>query len=209
MDHAKKFMLVEPKMYKASMREKTLSKLDEDIENTLNSDLDDSEKALKYIDSLRRYKYYGETDSEKKVEKPSLESEILSTVSIGQRHKAKRLLDHLKRDANFKIGEEGEIVYKQQKLHRSHVGDLLNDVLSKTNSEDGPLGWEEFASSLKSLAVPKDLVENPRRWKHIRTESPPPPPPRKVRATPMTTRAIAKRRLRKQKWLNYDGRDGE
>jgi len=60
MEHAKKLMLVEPKLFRASMREKTLSRLDEEIENTLNSELSDSDKALKYIDALRRYKYYGE-----------------------------------------------------------------------------------------------------------------------------------------------------
>src|SRR5258708_8117491 len=123
MEHAKKLMLVEPKLYKASMREKTLSNLDEEIENTLNSDLEDGENALKYIDALRRYKYYGEPVAEKKIEKASAESEILSADSSVQRHKATRLLDHLKRYENFKIRDEGELIYKQQKLHKSHVGD--------------------------------------------------------------------------------------
>jgi len=207
-------MLVEPKQYKASMREKTLSKLDEEIESTLNSDLVDSEKAAKYIDALRRYKYYGEPPvPEKKEEKASAESEILATVSTAQRHKAKRLLDHLKRDTNFKIGDEGEIVYKQQKLHKSHVGDLLNDVLQKTSTDEGPLGWQEFASSLKSLGVPKDLVENRARWKHVR---PDPTTPKKVRssktadnaAAVTVTRGKSKRQLRKhQSWISYDEHD--
>ena len=35
MEHAKKLMLVEPKLFRPSMREKTLSRLDEEIEKTL------------------------------------------------------------------------------------------------------------------------------------------------------------------------------
>lgn len=197
-------------MYKASMREKTLSKLDEDIENTLNSDLDDGEKAARYIDSLRRYKYYGESaiaDKKKEEEKPSAESEILATVSADQRHKAKRILDHLKRDSSFKIGDEGEIIYKQQKIHKSHVGDLLNDVLQKKTAEEGPLGWQEFASTLKSLHIPKDLITNPARWKEIAESA-----KRKNRRqssvadfTPLITRQ--KRVTKRPRWLAYDEDD--
>src|SRR6266568_3205365 len=222
MEHAKKLMLIEPKLFKASMREKTLSRLDEEIEETLNSGLDDGAKALKYIDALRRYKYYGEPVPEKKIEeKAGAESEILSTVSSAQRHKAKRLLDHLKRDSNFKIGDEGEIIYKQQKLHQSHVGDLLNDVLQRKSTDEGPLGWQEFSSSLKALGVPKDLIENPARWKHIRPASPPRQSRKgkkkaggaadtSVTATPPSTPPRAKSgraSKRPPRWLSYDDDD--
>src|SRR6266581_8662394 len=179
MEHAKKLMLVEPKLYRASMREKTLSRLDEEIENTLNSELSDSDKALKYIDALRRYKYYGEEPQKKEKEKSAgEESEILATVSGARRHKAKQILDHLKRDPSFKIGDEGEIIYKQQKLYNSRVGDLLNDILQKksTVTDGGPLGWQEFSDSLKSLGVSRDLVENSDRWRYMHPPTTPPPP---------------------------------
>jgi len=117
-------MLVDPKMYKASMRDKKLSKLDEKIEQTLNSELSDGDKALNYIDALQRYKFYGlEPSVDKKEEKDEkmAESEILATVSSDVRHKAKRLMDHLKRDSSFKIGGEGEIIYNQQNFLHSHV----------------------------------------------------------------------------------------
>jgi len=175
MDHAKKLMLVDPKLYRASMREKTLGKLDEEIEHTLNSELPDGEKALNYIDALRRYKFYGIEPKANKTEEEkgdSMESEILESVSSDVRHKAKRLLSHLKRDSNFKIGSEGEIIYKQQKIPRSHVGDLLSDILEKkkTTADEGPLGWRKFSNSLKSLDVPSNLIVNYMHLKLQKTE---------------------------------------
>ena len=58
MEHAKKLKLVEPKLFCPSMREKTLTRLDEEIEKTLNSDLPDGEKAIKYIEALILFKIF-------------------------------------------------------------------------------------------------------------------------------------------------------
>ena len=163
MEHAKKLMLIEPKLFRPSMREKTLSRLDDDIQKTLDSDLPDGEKAAKYIAALHRYKYY-DSPNEIVEEKTTSESDILDTVPNNQRHKAKRILEHLKRDPSLKVNDNGEISYNQQTIPQSHLGDLLNDVLMKKSSKEGPRGWEEFSKSLKSVDVPKDLVENTRRW---------------------------------------------
>ena len=57
------------------------------------------------------------------------ESEILSSVSVAQRHKTKRLLEYLKNVKDVQIGEKGQLNYKDQKIHQSHVGDRLNDIL--------------------------------------------------------------------------------
>ncbi len=203
MDHAKKLMLVEPKLYRPSMRRSIefLTKLDKDIEKTLNSDLPDSEKANKYIEALRRYKHYELPQPQE--ERVDTETEILSTVPSGQRHKAKRLLDHLKRDADVRIGDKGEFIYKQQKLHQSHVGDLLNDVLQKKSSAgESPLGWREFSDTLKTLKVPKDLVENTDRWKYMY-----PPEKKKVRRVVITPNRAPRSRKRasvRGRWLGYD-----
>jgi len=213
MEHAKKLMLVEPKLYRPSMREKTLSRLDEDIEETLASDLSDSEKAAKYIAALHRYKHYG---APKEVEeKVDVESDVLDTVPLSQRHTAKRLLDHLKKDRNFKIGDRGEISYNQQKVPQSHLGDLLNDILRKKSGGERPVGWEEFANSLKGVDVPKELVENTDLWNYMhpvakevkkvkkfkhstpRQVSPPPP-----LSTPRRSRIA--RKTRKPRWLDYE-----
>ena len=78
MEHAKKLMLVDPRLFRLSMREKTLSKLDEEIEQTLSSDLVDSEKALRYIAALKKYKYY--ESSKREETEVDVESKILSTI---------------------------------------------------------------------------------------------------------------------------------
>ena len=56
MEHTKKFVLVDPRFVKPSMRDKTLSGLDSDISNILNSEESDEIKARSYISALARYK---------------------------------------------------------------------------------------------------------------------------------------------------------
>ena len=58
MEHTKKFVLVDPRFVKPSMRDKALSGLDTDISNILNSDESDEVKARNYVSTLARYKNY-------------------------------------------------------------------------------------------------------------------------------------------------------
>ena len=58
MEHTKKFVLVDPRFVRPSMRDKALSGLDNDISNILNSDLSDEIKARNYVSALARYKNY-------------------------------------------------------------------------------------------------------------------------------------------------------
>ena len=121
MEHAKKLMLIENKLFRPSMREKTLTRLDEEIERTLHSDLPDNEKAIKYMESLRQYKYYKSphTNFGEETEE-NAESKVLSSFSVAQKHKAKRLLEHLKWDKDVQISKKGGLVYKEQKIQQSY-----------------------------------------------------------------------------------------
>ena len=56
MEHTKKFVLVDPRFVKPSMRDKALSELDTDISNILNDDTSDEIKVKKYMATLARYK---------------------------------------------------------------------------------------------------------------------------------------------------------
>jgi hypothetical protein len=58
MDHTKKFVLVDPRFARPSMREKVLSELDTQISNILNSDAPDDIKAMSYVSTLTRFKHY-------------------------------------------------------------------------------------------------------------------------------------------------------
>src|SRR6267154_4182204 len=56
MEHTKKFVLVEPRFVRPTMREKALSELDTDISNILNDDTSHEIKAKKYVATLACYK---------------------------------------------------------------------------------------------------------------------------------------------------------
>lgn len=58
MDHTKKFVLVDPRFVRPSMRDKLLSGLDSDISNILKSDEPDEVKVRNYMTALTRYKNY-------------------------------------------------------------------------------------------------------------------------------------------------------
>jgi len=58
MEHTKKFVLVDPRFVRPSMRDKVLSGLDTDISNILNSDDSDEIKAKSYIAALARFRNY-------------------------------------------------------------------------------------------------------------------------------------------------------
>ena len=53
-----------------------------------------------------------------------------------------------------------------KKIPKSHLGDLLNDLLKKKSTEEPP-GWQQFSNSLKSIDIPKSLVENSDRWNYM------------------------------------------
>lgn len=58
MDHTKKFVLVDPRFVKPSMRDRALSGLDADISKILDSDEPDEVKSRNYVSALSRYKMY-------------------------------------------------------------------------------------------------------------------------------------------------------
>jgi len=104
--------------------------------------------------------------------KVNVEEDIISTVPITQKHKAKRLLKHLKQDTIVQIIEKGEFIYRQQKLPLSHVGKLLNDVLQKKLSKrESPKGWRKMAETVKTLNVTRDLIVNMDQWKYMHAQA--------------------------------------
>ena len=56
MEHTKKFVLVDPRFVRPSMRDKALSELDNDISNILNSNDSDEFKAKSYMSAASRFR---------------------------------------------------------------------------------------------------------------------------------------------------------
>jgi len=183
MDHVKKMILIDPKMYRPSMRDKSLSALDTEIDSILNSEIPHDEKAKRYNAILNKFRAHTNPTQAKTPVIDQLEPEILKAVPPNQAYKAKRLLDHLKKQADVDWSTSGELIYRQRNIPDSNIIDLINDVL-KTKSTEAPNGWEAFAKSLEN--APQELIGNTERRRFIREPTTP-----------------KRKRTKKHNWIEY------
>jgi hypothetical protein len=230
MEHAKKLMLVEPRFYRPTIGEKTLSGLDDEIRQTLNADMPDDQKIKLYRMSLRKYMSYADNvervadakaDAKAEEKKALEEKDVLESIAIDDRHKAKRLLTYLKRSAEAKFDHNGELTYRERRLPGSNVVDLIDSVLCKT-STDRPEGWNEFVDVLKEVKVPRTLIANERLLRSAfpggptRSSRSPVVPPRRHRpkrselarladdtTSPPKRGRASRSGSRAPRWLNY------
>ena len=91
-----------------------------------------------------------------------IEADVVNTVPKTMQAKARRLMEHLKRDiawtARIELTHEGVPVVG------SNVVDLVNDLLHKRKTD--PIGWQPFAQ-LRTINLPR-LVCNVARRAYIR-----------------------------------------
>jgi len=210
MEHAKKMVLVEPRQiekYKESMVDKTLSKLDGEIYEILHRNMADDEKAKLYSNSLSRYlnidkpnivtKFSLNESEEKKSEvvkdSKSVESLVLETVPKKWKSHASRLLTHIKNNPDVTWSEKGELVLKTTTIPKTHIVDLVNDLLRKRTSTPSPTGWKQLADALKDYNIPRELIGNEDRWKYINDSH--------EESTPVTS---SRRRRRQRKQFNWE-----
>lgn len=190
MEHARKLVLVEPKLFRPSVHDKAMSSLDSDITQTLNSSETDDVKISNYLSAIRRYKSYDTASNIIKPPQPDSEDALrdaMERISPDKRHKAKRLLDHLKADPDMQIDPSGQLIYRQQTLRGSKISELLSEALdtAKLKSTPSPVGWHELSRSLQATDAPRKIVVNSDLWKSMhpaapkkkKTIPPPPPPP--------------------------------
>jgi hypothetical protein len=200
MEYAKKMVLVEPRQiekWKETMLDKTLSKLDGEIYQILHRDIDDAEKAKLYSNSLSRYlnidkpsvvtKFETKDSKNSGVEAKTdnakiVESLVLDTVPKKWKSQASRLLTFLKNNPDISWSSSGELVLKNTPIPKTHVVDLVNDLLRKRTSSSLPTGWRQLADALKDSNIPYELIGNKDRWKYINAmpeETPPVSPIRR------------------------------
>jgi len=192
MEHTKKLILMEPKLIRPTIKDKTLSKLDDEISTILNSDVSDDVKAKNYSTTLRRYRAFDHEPVSKPIDSiDALQTDILKFVPVTQQHKANRLLSLLKKDPDVSITNDRSLVYKQNVIPESDITELIANVLNKSSSY--PSGWKELASSLKRSNAPKNLISDENTWKYMH-----PPPPK------ASSRRVGKRAKRaKVNWEEY------
>jgi hypothetical protein len=80
MEHTKKFVLVDPRFVRPTMKDKALSGLDTDISNILNSDASDEIKAKSYMTALARFKIL--SDPPKPVKPPPAVTQSVPSVTF-------------------------------------------------------------------------------------------------------------------------------
>jgi len=156
MEHAKKYILVDPQMYRPSLPEKSLSGLDFEIKTILNNDLPDDEKAKMYSSALKKYKTY---DNSTKIPEPKPTIDLTDTLPPNHQYKVKKLWRLVKDNPDIDWSDKGELIYKQSLIPNSHVSDLFSDALSTKRPVQGPIGWEEFDDVLDSSKVPTTLAK--------------------------------------------------
>jgi hypothetical protein len=165
MENAKKLLLVDPsratQLYRPTITDKKLGSLDRDMADVLNSDLPDDEKSKRYLMILKTYRKF-DTNEQPKAD-PDLD--ILNSVPSNVRIKAKRLLKHIK--PHVRWSDEGEIANRGSLVPYSNISELLTETVSETSGRKRPIGWEEFADTLKRSKAPKDLISNQQLWTYM------------------------------------------
>ena len=191
MEHTKKYILVDPRFARPTIKDKALSALDSEIGEILNSEVSDELKAKQYSATLSRFRNYSQDQTQKINPIEKLESQVLKSVPHNDKYKAKRLIDRLKRDKTVEWDDDGQLTYHQDKIPKSNIVDLISNTLKSKSAEEPPIGWEKFAQSLAENEIPQELVRNSDVWSQMN----------KGRRS-LTTKKKAKR-ARSKAWAEY------
>ena len=164
MQHAKKFILVDQPTYEkrmvrdtltvapppafqspslstpfSSIGDRRLSEFDGEMRSIPDTYQPDDVKVKLYPNALSKYKFTSErtpTAAVKTSVRDELtEEEILDSVPPTVRHKAKRLLRHVRESPDVSWNDRGELVYKQTIVPNSNIVELMNDVLRLKTSD--------------------------------------------------------------------------
>ena len=95
----------------------------------------------------------------------------MDTAPKTMQAKARRLMEHLKRDISWTA--RGELIHEGVPVAGSNVMDLVNDLLHKRKTD--PTGWQPFARQLRAINLPMELVGNVARRAYIRQATTPTP----------------------------------
>src|SRR6185436_16385028 len=131
-----------------------------------------------YMEALKGYRLY---EMPKPIRTDPEEEIIKKLPPIIQPH-AKQLLERIHPFVSW--NDKGELVHKQLTVPHSNIVELLNDVLEKPKQDKEPVGWEEFAESLKTADIPHELIQKSKSWAYINTKPVSKPRPKPKSTTP-------------------------
>ena len=139
MQHAKKFVLVDPKAYSRQIKmpsvhtiaEPSSVSLDDEVRSILDSFEPDDVKVKRYVMTLKKFR-----DRSAPPTRPATsaregigEDNILDSVPPTIRYKARRLLHVISQIPELKWNERGKLIYKQSVVPSSNIVELFNDIL--------------------------------------------------------------------------------
>ena len=160
-------------LYRPTIVDKQLTKLDADIASTLNSDLPEDVKAKQYEMVLRGYRYYEPkvtaqrpADVFGRKEKKREEDGIIESTPAELKPKAKRLLKEIK--PLLRWSDDNEILSLDQSgiVPHSDIGELLATAVDKKKKRRPP-GYNDFAETLKEANLPRELIPNDYLWNYM------------------------------------------
>ena len=169
--------------FRQAANDKALDGLDGEIKHILESDIPSDLKNKLYVFALKRFRTIERNKENKKIEPTpassafssdkdnfnDLETQMLLSLPVNERHLAKRIYTKLKESNAAQFSPTGELVYRQNLVSGSNLIDLISDVLKRKNSNP-PVGHAEFAQALREANVSRKLVINTDRWKLVRPE---------------------------------------
>ena len=96
-------------------------------------------------------------------------ADVLKTVPMKFRRKAGILMEKIKASDIMGWDSQGHLIYKGQLIPDTSIHHLVNDFMRKRRTVMSPISWEIFATGLKQMNVPPDLIGHPERLRYMQT----------------------------------------
>lgn len=127
-----------------------------------------------------------------------VEQEVLDSVPISYRSKAKRLLNYIQQVPNISFNARSELVIDGQPVPGSHATDLVNDVLRDRKNQPLPRAANQFIQALAKVNPPQNLIGNTKHWHAMQSPWTTPTLP-----LPLVKNKKKMQKEQVQRWLTY------
>ena len=109
-----------------------------------------------------------EQDSGDKSRMDNWEDEILANIPKTQKLRASALLRRIK-NSGGKLGwnSKGQMTYNKVPIAKTNIVDLVSDIIRQRKTVDAPPGHELFATTLREINTPRELIGNKARMRLV------------------------------------------
>jgi hypothetical protein len=160
----KKMILIDPNLLEQlkQRQSRVVTDIEKQMDKSMEEDLPIRERVKDYNHHLSQLRTINEKQGPKQVPEPappSIEHDVLESVPIAMRKRARLLLDRVK----HKIGwnEKGEVIVRGRLIPGTHIVDLVNDALRQRKRHPTPSGRTEFAREVREIGFPHEIIQNP------------------------------------------------